>query len=309
MADESPAAAAPSPAASQAPSGDTSPAPIEGGAPTAQGGEAATPEALPGETKADTVKRLNGIAKRNKAVREGQEALRREREQFAQEKASFSQRESALREFEAVKADPSKLFEFAARNGVSIDKAIEAFDRAQDPNARQEMEQKKLRDAEESRLKALEDKLAEQDRLTRQRQEAQAVSEYHQVFEDKSKFEAARLLYSREERLRIGDDIARRAHAKGLDPNLKSIAEAVEIRARQDERWLDYSGARAGATASLEAPTVAPPGTPTAPSGTRAKATLTATDASERARVNEDLSGLPLDERIRRSSLKGSGGR
>jgi hypothetical protein len=309
MSDEAPAAAtAAAPASGDAPA---SPAPVEGSAAPAAEGDAPAPAApLPGESKADTVRRLNGIAKRNAALRESKGALERERAAFAQERASFASERAGLEEFRALKADPSKLFDYAARNGVSVEAAVEAFNRAQDPAARADMERQRTKEAEDGRIKALEDKLAAQERLTTQQKQDAMVSEYLQVFEDRTAYAASRVLYSKQERLRIGDDIARAAQAKGLPFTMKDIADAVELHAQRDERYGDIKASSATASATTDGPADAPSGTQTAPTGTRAKATLTSRDAGERARVNENLEGLSLDERLRRSSLlKGSAGR
>ena len=255
----------------------------EGGSSSPEG-EAQTTEAAKAEYK-----RLSGIAKRQRELRQ-REAQLRAREQ------ELAQRETGIKDFERVKQNPAEFFEYASKQGVPLDKAMEHWLASQDPQKRAEMDAKRAKEAEENRIKALEEQIAAQKLYASQQQRAVIESEFLSKFSDESKFEASSLLYTAREKVQKGDEIANLAKARGLRVTFDTIAEAIEILARQDARWTRLQSWRAPKP---------PPATDTSPPATRAK-TLNQRAASEAARPSDDsFADLPLKQRVARARIKG----
>ena len=236
--------------------------------------------------EADARKRDDKLRSREEGVRKYEADLKlkeRNLEENYKRAIAANQREiqTARQVLKLAREAPLELLE---RSGAKPEDVGRWVHEAEDPTA-QRFKQVEGRFAE---LERREREMAQ--RETQQREEAQrsqtrqsVEKQYLGHFDEKDGeeyvFDAARLVYSSTERLRLGNEIADAAYAKGMSFTSRDIAEAVDAEAKEDERWkvIETRAAKAKAAeaggAVAKAAVVAPKA-PVAP-----KPTVVATNA------------------------------
>ena len=258
------------------------------------------------------------LARKSEKVRQREDAVNAqardiaEREQrLVAHERNLSAQAADLREFESAKADPSRLLEWMVKRGIKVESIVSHSMAEQDPALRAELTSKRaLSEAEAMRKEAAAERERSQ-REANQIAEQRAEQEFLQVIGDETKHEAANLVYSRGEQLRVAYHLDRLAKEKGLGWGLSELAEAVnefaaggyELDSRGQVVKTDrYSKVRARLANGAPAPAAPAATTPvqngSGPHATPAR-TLTNSDASERSQ-EASYEDLPLEDRVRR---------
>jgi hypothetical protein len=176
------------------------------------------------------------------------------REKAIEERTTGAERRAQLAErvLQLATDNPLELLE---RAGVPPERVARWLQEAGDPTKQESLALRK----EFGDLKATLDRERASAKAEREKSEAtakrqQVENQFLTEFDrDKTAFEPARLLYSKKERVELGNSIAQRAAARGIKFTLTDIAEAVNEMAQQDERWGDVKKLRQAAAAKAGA--------------------------------------------------------
>lgn len=190
--------------------------------------------------------------------------------------------ETAKTVLQLARENPLELLERAGIDPLDVAKWV---DRASDPVAQKLKEvdrrfedlQRREREVEQQRQQA-----QQQAQRTAQRQdiEKQYLSHFDEQDGDEHVFEAARFIFSPQERIRLGDEIAQAAHGRGMTFTSRDIAEAVDAEAREDDRWKALQKRMAAAGPAEAAPAKVAPKAAVAPARVATRPTVVATNAA-----------------------------
>ena len=190
--------------------------------------------------------------------------------------------ETAKTVLQLARENPLELLERAGIDPLDVAKWV---DRASDPVAQKLKEvdrrfedlQRREREVEQQRQQA-----QQQAQRTAQRQdiEKQYLSHFDEQDGDEHVFEAARFIFSPQERIRLGDEIAQAAHGRGMTFTSRDIAEAVDAEAREDDRWKALQKRMAAAKPAEAAPAKVAPKAAVAPARVAPRPTVVATNAA-----------------------------
>ena len=190
--------------------------------------------------------------------------------------------ETAKNVLQMARENPLELLERAGVDPLDVAKWV---DRAADPVAQKLKEvDRRFEDLQRREREAA-------DREQKQREESQRVAirqgiekQYLEHFEEKEGedwvFEAARFIFSPQERIRLGDEIAQAAYQREMTFTSRDIAEAVDAEAKEDDRWKTLQK-RIAAAKPVEAAAMKPAANPAvAPARVAPRPTVVATNAA-----------------------------
>jgi hypothetical protein len=188
-------------------------------------------------------------------IRERDERVRQTERQIAEKEREISAREEALgrqhEEARRTRAIAERVLKLAEENpiellekaGVSAEKVAGWLKDSGDP-IKQDLQATKreisdLRDQLKSEKEAAQTE-REKERAARNQQAAE--QQFLDIFDQqKESLEAARLVFSKRERVALGNEIAERANKRGIKWSFADIAEAVNEMAKADERYQEIA--------------------------------------------------------------------
>jgi hypothetical protein len=238
--------------------------------------------ALAREKKA-SIEREAQIEARDRMSREQHQ---QREQQIAARQAEIERREAKVRDWEEaghklLADDPKQLFDHLAKLGIDTEEKLRSVAQGKWAEVRAKATAPKEPDDPKKRPMTREEwEKAEEERETARTQKAnyeRAVDAYESGFKEEM-HEAAVLLYDRDKRVSLGNQIADRLRSAGKPVNLDDVREAVNTLAEQDARWQSILKKRAPPSASAStgkpatqvAPNAAastrPPTSPRAPS-------------------------------------------
>ena len=207
--------------------------------------------------------------------------------------------QTAAQVLKLARESPLELLERAGAKPEDVARWIE---QASDP-VQQRLKQYDQRFAEMERreveLKRREEAARQQQQQIQQRQQVEKAFLDHFEEQDGEDyvFEAARLIFSPAERIRLGDEIATAAHQRGMTFTHRDIAEAVDAEAREDERYKALQKRLAKQAGSVAPKTETKPAVKTAASVSRSSGVVANNTVAQQGGAAPKPAGGPAGTR------------
>lgn len=223
-------------------------APAEGDKPVdgAKPGEPAKAEEKKPTDDPKLAAKFAALARKQEKLLDTEAQVAARERQLAERHAQIEAREKqATERFEKLLADPDTFFRHLEGMGITFE-TLQAWSKGSGPLAKPE---KKPEYVTREELEAERKRMAEEAKQADLSARREIVN--RQFLEETDKHEAARLVFSPAKRIELGDEIAERAHRKGIRITLPEIAAAVNELAEQDT-W--YQARRQSSAPAMQKP-------------------------------------------------------